>query len=168
MALKDLWKLIKSDNKKVVDVRNNHQFSDEDREHAVEMRQIRQETARIREKMQLLEQKRELDELKSELYHHESDEDDDGQTKILEYLAPIMANMRAGNAAKGTQPPIQQSPPSQLSDDDIRSFIVKQKRGYVKLAKTMPKELLKRQISQQFPLSDDEFERAHKILVEEF
>jgi len=170
MSLKDLWSIIKGTDKKVVDARANHQFSDADREHAEEMRKLRQETARIQQKMQLMEQKRELQDLKAELYDGDDDEDDDGENDVATLVSQLFGAVKSG---------VSQSPPTivnpqsaayhpKLSDNDIRSFIVKQDRKHIKLAKTMPKEIVKRKISEQIQLTDEEFERAHQILLSEF
>jgi len=173
MSLKNAWYgLIGRDIStiKPKDPRANHDFSDEDREYSADMRKIRQETKLIREKMQLMEQKRELEELKSELYSKENDgDDDDEQTQIMQYLTPILANIGNKGGAPSITPTIQSPPqtPQTLSDDDIRAFIVKQPRSVIKLAKTMPKELVKRKVLCEIPMSDEEFERAHAILLSE-
>jgi len=175
MSLKNAWYgLIGRDisTVKPKDPRANHDFSDEDREYSADMRKIRQETKLLKEKMQLMQQKRELEELKDELYGQENEGgDDDEQTQILQYLTPILASIGNKGGAPSKSPPTMQNTPSQtpqtLSDDDIRAFIVKQPRSIIKLAKTMPKELVKRKVLCEIPMTDEEFERAHAILLSE-
>lgn len=172
MGLKNAWYGLigrEIEPKRKDDPRHNHTFTPEDTEHAVEMRKLRQETARIQQKMALMEQKRELQDLKRELYDDEDGEDDeeDNQTQILQFLAPILGNLKGGAPQA---PPIPAAPPqsSNISDEDIRAFIVKQDRKHIKLAKTMPKEIIKRKVLAEMPMSDAEFERAHQILMTEF
>lgn len=162
------------------DNRNNHTFTDEDREHSWEMRRLRQETARIQQKMQLMQQRKELEELKAELYDEDETEDDDNND-LMDMLSQIIMasrNNQGGNTFAGNEmnsninnSPQSPSNPQQnrtFTDDDIRNFIKSQNKIYVKIAKKTDKNNLKEKIREKMPLTDADYERAYEILQKEF
>lgn len=180
MTLKNLWQILKSKetpNTPLKDKRHNHEFTDEDREHALEMRRLRQQTARMREKMALIEQRRELEELKAELEEeaNEPEEEDDPMMKIF---APMLAN-QLNSFSKPAPHSNNEAPPllnqqeqvlekPQYSDEDIRNYLKTIPKLKLALAKRMDKQKVYEMINEQIPLSIPEFERGYQILISEF
>jgi hypothetical protein len=178
MTLRTLWNLFraKDENAKVVPPNVNHQLTDEDRRHSAEMRRLRQENEQMEKRFELLRKQKLIERQESLLYDDEEEEEDgedeDEDSQILGMVTQLF------NTATGAQksPAVSEFAPQPspqtfqtgLSDADIRDFIVKQDRKYIKVAKTMPKELLKRQAMQQMGITEQEAERAHQILITEF
>lgn len=167
------------------DPRHNHTFDEEDTKHAVEMRRLRQDTARMRQKMELLEQRRELKELQDELRDDEGDDEGDEMStdKLLMSLVLPMLN-KGGAGLQNAKQPIefgantqdQQAPPTPtqtvlsqvISDDEIRTAIKQLPKTQIMLAKKLPKDIVFRKVTQQIPLTNEEFDRAYNILQTEF
>ena len=184
MSLKKAWygllgrELVETTPIKAKDPRQNHVFDEEDTKHAVEMRRLRQDTARMRQKMELLEQKRELRELQEELSDDESEETDglgDTDKMLMSILLPMLnkqpsqgAGLKPNEIAAAPPTPQQTVLSQSISDDEIRTALKQIPKPQLKLAKSLPKDIVYRKVTQQMPLTNEEFERAYNILVGEF
>ena len=148
----------------------NYDFDDVDREHALAMRRINREIRVMELQMQKLEAKARLEEVKAELYGEEEDEEiekspDDALLNTL--LSSVMQGKAQSQQVTPATPFNTVSAPV-LSDEQIRQFLSNQNHDKIQQAKQMPKPLLKQYVQSQSGMSDADFERAHKILIEEF
>jgi len=175
MSLKKAWQALwgrETVEIKQKDPRANYEMTEEDRQHSVEMRRLRQETARMQQRMELMRQKAELRELKAELFDEEEDgEDNDGDisSMLLQLLNTVKGGQMPPAASEIGRQPSPQTYQTALSDQDIRDFIIKNvDRPTIEKSKKMPKELVKRQIIQMSGVTEQEAERAHHILLTEF
>ena len=173
MALKDLWKLMfKSKN-------HNHDFNDEDRAHALEMRRIKHETERMRieaERTRIESEKRraevelkKYDELLCDDDYDDDVDDGDDMSGIISAIPKVLTMMKGGGGQNHSEietPPSQ--PPPIISDDDLRAFIAKQSRQNIKMAKTLPKNMFLNQSMQKFGINQQDSERAYSMLHTEF
>lgn len=197
MAWRDLWNIVRNKSEKPSNKPINHVFSDEERELSAELRALKLEKAKIlaqmdieKQKIFLEKQKLELEDLKAEL----NGDDDDEQTQennpnsfnpesIL--MALLMKSFVGGSPPNTsgsqqmtlnpytqgqqqgqTQEVVCEKP--QISDDEIRNFLKGQNKNHLKMAKILPKVAVFRMVTQQIPLTESEFERAYKIMQEEF
>ena len=171
MTLKSAWRsLFAPDTTKtlpVKDARNNHTFSDEDRESAQEIRSVRYEIRRMQEKARLLEAKRDLQELQEEIASstEEIAENDDA---LLTILAPLITKFIANQPSLSTHAPT--TPPSvTVNEDTVREYLNTQSKANIALAKTMPKQDLFQRVKSQLPnMTLEEFEMMYRILVTEY
>lgn len=187
MSLKKAWKAligkeetISIPEKVAKDPRCNHEFTEEDRFHSAEMRRMRQEQQRIQMKMQHLQMKRDLEELKAEFEEEEEEGGDDNSEMLTQFLSILTAakggvqqnpynpqqNMNSYVEMPPSMPQEQQS--QMISDEEIRQFLKQQDKGKIRLAKTMPKAIVKSQAMQQTGIDENTAERAYQILMAEF
>ena len=152
------------------DARANYDFNDDDRQHAVLMRNMNREMRRMEMEMRRLEMKRQLEEMKEELYGDEEEETDSPEMQLL---APIVAGML--NKSQKPNPQIQsekispiQNPANSegkahFSDEEIEQIYQAADKRYTSMAKGMPDSLVATFIKQKVPnIDDDSLQRAIK------
>lgn len=197
MAWRDLWKIVRTKSEKTSNKPINHIFSDEERELSADLRALKLEKAKLlaqmdieRQKIALEKQKLELEDLKAELNGDDNEEETQNNSNGFNPEAILMTlimkhfmgnNMPPQQTTLHNFPanptPLQESPanlgqsqehPPTISDQEIRNFLKSQPKNYIKLAKTLPKEVVYRKVTQETPLTNEEFERAYEILQKEF
>lgn len=171
MSLKDLWHLLTKKEK----IKQNYTLSSEENneKRAIELQERKNqlELHKIQiEELKRQQAKKAFEDLKSSFEDDEYDDDDEDSDggmienmlgSILDKAIPQQNNPNTINVT-----PTQTKQP--ISDGDLRAFLAKQKRGYLKIAKTMPKESIIRRAKQEAQLNDEEAERAYCMLHNEF
>lgn len=176
MTLHDLWTLLRAPKKRVSVIKK----TDDERIIELEERKNEAEITRLKiQEAKRLRQQRDLDEIRDSIeYDGVEEEESDEEDYIEGALATAVTgftqkylNNQAGQNFPSSPQTIEHSSPAEnhknLSDDDIRELLDANKQ-HLKLAKKMPKEVVKRIVSSKIPVTDEEFDRAHKILLTEY
>jgi hypothetical protein len=178
MSLQDLWVLARKKHPKpTFNGRNLEELEDK------ELSRLERKNELELQRLQILELKRmkaneDFARIRESLTDGGEDDFEDGEdseeSALMQLLTPIISNIAQKGA--GTPPlssrsvfqhPTEEQPPI-MTDEDIRSFLASQPRAYLKVAKKLPPGLLRRKILQTMPMTEGEYERSHKILMEEF
>jgi hypothetical protein len=170
MTFSDLWKLLRQ-KKSTTRLSSNDdletkRLQNEERRLLIDMERAKLEEQKHRSFHKTLKLISGEDD--DDFEEEDPDDEDFGLKEAMGYLSPILAGVTGKQAVSNTSLTNHTPVTSAVSDADIRDFIAKQDRKSIEIAKTMPKELLRRKISQHLPLNDTEFEKAHQILMAEF
>jgi len=174
-AIKRIWTNEDNETDKIQTKKNNsYEFNEIDRQHSLEMRRIKAETNKAYAEMERIRQQHELQKLKEEiadLTNPITDNDGDNTDNMLmTLLLPLLTKNQnvANSVTTSNPPPTTTATVTEISDEEIREFIKQQDKKFIKIAKSMPKGIVLRQAQEKMNLSQNESERAYKILVEEF
>jgi len=176
MTFSDLWRIVRKPAKRTTtrddilrdDIAEKQRLQVEERKLEIELEKLRLEQIRS------AEHRKKLQDIKADLDDDDDDYDDDEDDDldaIADTFGSILEKATGGNK-RTVAPPNIPAPQMQIrkaiSDDEIRDFLDKQKKGHLRLAKSMPKEVLKNKAMHDMGIGDEEAERAYKILVEEY
>lgn len=155
------------DNKKIVENRNNHQFSEEERELSLERRRLNAELKRLEQKKRIEETKFELEQLKNELYGEEDteiDNDNGLETQLLSLLAPLLMK-------KQTEQPTEQQQPVNmkidLTTEQIKEVLNSIPKAVLKKIKKLDDETIKKLALSQNPYLSEKTLNEAVILVKQ-
>lgn len=141
--------------------RSGYALSDADREASARLRAIDAKLARRERELELMQRARELDALEAEI-----NEEDDGHEDVSteDYMARKFIDIVEKRLER-----MDNKGQTQYTDDDIRSWLSKQKPAQIKAAKGMDDKDLIPAIKSQMPgLPDATVNRAIEILRAEF
>jgi G3E family GTPase len=156
--------------RKKKDNRHNYDFSDLDREQAVQKRKVNAELRKVKQEIEIAKAKAELYDLQEILEEYNAEEEPAEEIKEgLSLEDTLLLKLLGGVNLSGIQTPIQtateEKKPFSLSDEEIRSFIVSQPKAAIKAAKALPDAILKERIKAQLPeIDEDSVNRAIAIL----
>lgn len=156
-----------------------HDFDQFDRIQSAELRRIRQNIERMNAQAQELHVKKQLEDAQRALYDDDDYDDDDYEEepqndldRVLSAFMPILNNSLKKNdsnkVVKASSEFGTQTPALEITDEEIRAFISAQDKAKIKLAKQLPKQVIKNQVKEMLGADESTAERAHQILISEY
>lgn len=173
------WKLTKV--KTSASPISGYELDDMDRLHATQTKQLRAEMKKIQQEIQIEKQKFELDKLRAEqeqlrqeLFGDDEEDEEDEEPSPEALFLPILLNAFKPGQQPAQEQFFQQQAPSkeqvqlvQYTDNEIREIMNKLPKKYIKLARNLDDNTIRKFIHSHQPgLNPETVDRALKILRE--
>jgi hypothetical protein len=170
MSFKDLWRILRK--KPVLSTTESQSDIERKKELNLQERQLEIEMRRMElDELKRAQRRNTFEEFKENLENNYDDgeEEDSEIGQIIGAVPSILSMIKGGQGSSDVQQTTSSNHPApnpHLSDEEIKEFINKQDKKKIKFAKTLPKGILKSQLTKNFGLSDADSERAYEILQE--